>query len=117
MGLGPGYYNRYGEPLELLSGASLFDPENFMRDRYVRQEHVGPFWISTVLLVIDHNFYRVGPPLIFETMVFGHPDDDEVRMDRYPTEETALEGHLDAVRFAQWESLKWLFRKLFGKVG
>jgi hypothetical protein len=28
-------------------------------------------WISTVFLGTDHNWSRYGPPLLFETMVFG----------------------------------------------
>lgn len=32
--------------------------------------------LSTVWLGLDHNFSRVGPPLIFETMLFA-PDDDK----------------------------------------
>ncbi len=31
--------------------------------------------VSTVFLTLDHNFYD-GPPLLFETMVFGGPHDE-----------------------------------------
>src|SRR5262245_47620101 len=39
-------------------------------DRIVKQEHVGPYWISTVFLSLDHNWSRKGPPVLWETMVF-----------------------------------------------
>lgn len=46
--------------------------------------------VSTVFLGIDHN-WGDGPPLIFETMVFGGPmDENQVR---YSTYEEALRGH------------------------
>jgi hypothetical protein len=45
-------------------------------DRIVKQEDVGPYWISTVFLGLDHNYMRAchpeleHRPLLFETMVF-----------------------------------------------
>jgi hypothetical protein len=39
-------------------------------DRIVAQEHVGPFWVSTVFLGLDHRFGNDGPPILFETGVF-----------------------------------------------
>jgi len=46
--------------------------------------------ISTVFLGIDHNFGD-GPPLLFETMVFGGKLDQE--QDRYSTYDEAITGH------------------------
>jgi hypothetical protein len=46
--------------------------------------------ISTVFLGLDHQ-WGDGPPLIFETMVFGGRFDQS--QERYPTEEAALAGH------------------------
>lgn len=46
--------------------------------------------VSTVYLGLDHSFGE-GPPLIYETMVFG--GDHNGDMDRYTTYEEALEGH------------------------
>ena len=48
--------------------------------------------VSTVFLGLDHNFSQVGPPVLFETMVFGLLDSEEV-MDRYETWEAAEVGH------------------------
>lgn len=45
--------------------------------------------VSTVFLGIDHAF--TGPPMLFETMVFGGVLDQE--MDRYSTWQQAEKGH------------------------
>ena len=51
--------------------------------------------VSTVWLMgIDHNFGD-GPPILFETMIFGGEWGSECR--RYATEEQAMRGHLEAV--------------------
>ena len=58
--------------------------------------------VSTVWLGFDHN-YSDGPPLIFETMVFPSEGDwDEIAVDRYSTEQEAMEGHRSLV--AQYSS-------------
>jgi hypothetical protein len=53
-------------------------------------DRVGEATVSTVWLGLDHRLGE-GPPLIFETMVFGGPGDDE--MERYSTEDQARAGH------------------------
>jgi hypothetical protein len=59
----------------------------------VKQETIGNAWISTVLLMIDHQFGE-GPPLIFETMVFDAESHEPMdRMQRYSTYDEALAGH------------------------
>lgn len=52
--------------------------------------------MSTVWLGINHNFADEGPPIIFETMVFGLENADEY-MQRYATEEEARAGHAETV--------------------
>jgi len=47
-------------------------------------------------LVIDHNFLVKGPPLVFETMVFGGERDQDCW--RYATWQEAEVGHFKAVR-------------------
>jgi hypothetical protein len=47
--------------------------------------------VSTVFLGIDHSFTRGGPPILFETMVFGHAGIEDTY--RYATWDEALEGH------------------------
>jgi len=50
--------------------------------------------VSTVFLGLDHN-YGSGPPILFETMIFGGKHSDY--QERYCTWEEAEEGHKRAV--------------------
>lgn len=50
--------------------------------------------VSTVFLRLDHRFGS-GPPVLFETMVFGGPLGEE--QDRYCTHEEAKAGHMAMV--------------------
>ena len=47
--------------------------------------------VSTVFLGLDHSFSDDGPPILYETMVFGGLLDGEMR--RYATREHAMLGH------------------------
>jgi hypothetical protein len=51
------------------------------RDRsIVKQEHFGTakeIMVSTVFLGLNHNWRNDGPPILWETMVFGGPLDQE----------------------------------------
>ena len=47
--------------------------------------------VSTVFLALNHNLSGDGPPLLFETMVFGGEHDQE--QERYGTWEEAEAGH------------------------
>ena len=40
-------------------------------------------YVSTVFLGIDHRFSSSGPPIVFETMVFGGPDSIDQSQWRY----------------------------------
>ncbi len=61
----------------------------------VGQTKVGEVLVSTVFLGIDHNFLGRGKPILFETLVFGGPLNDE--MDRYRTWKEAELGHKEMV--------------------
>ena len=63
-------------------------------NRKVAKDTIGDSVISTVFLGLDHSF-GYGPPLLFETLVFGGKLDQE--MDRYTTLEEAEKGHLAMV--------------------
>lgn len=65
--------------------------------------------VSTVFLGLDHNFSLSGPPVLFETMVFGGTDMDGLDMWRYRTWDEAVTGHADAVALVR--------RSLFKIVG
>lgn len=47
--------------------------------------------VSTVFLGLDHSFGSNGPPILFESLVFGGPKDGA--MERYSTWEEAEKGH------------------------
>jgi hypothetical protein len=61
-----------------------------LNDPHIGDTQIGNIRISTVLLPIDHQFGD-GPPVIFETMVFGGPLNDE--QERYCTLAEARSGH------------------------
>lgn len=67
--------------------------------RIVRKDFVGETEVSTVFLGLDHNHTNEGPPILYETLVFGGPLNDE--MWRYPTRETAEAGHEAMVKRVQ----------------
>lgn len=55
--------------------------------------------VSTVFLGLDHNYHDAGPPILFETMVFGGPLDGTC--ERYTTRGEALHGHADMIEWAK----------------
>lgn len=93
------YYDRNGEPIDMMTWARSFF-ENDDAKRVALTEHDGVS-VSTVWLGLDHQ-YGDGPPLIFETMIFGG-DHDEYQW-RYSTEAEALVGHEAACRLAFGET-------------
>jgi hypothetical protein len=88
----PLYYDREGRPVSMREWA---DTMGTGRDRHVALDYVGEVKVSTVWMGIDHNWSGTGPPLIFETMIFGGSHDEECW--RYSTEAAALAGHDQAL--------------------
>jgi hypothetical protein len=76
-------------PTDLMTWAKAFNKE-----RHVGKTMVGEAKVSTVFLGIDHSF-GAGPPLWFETMVFGGPFDEATF--RYTTWAEAEAGHARVV--------------------
>lgn len=70
--------------------------ETHIRVGYVELEN--DVNVSTVFLRLDHNFFGEGPPILFETMIFGGPLDGYQL--RYATWEEAEEGHEKAIECA-----------------
>jgi len=58
---------------DLIKWANWYETHN----RHIGKDYVGRAKISTVFLGIDHNLNRVGPPILWETMIFGGPLDME----------------------------------------
>jgi hypothetical protein len=87
----PIYYDRNGEPMGFRAFAEAWEGERHVGNDEVRGA-TATAQVSTVWLGINHNLFG-GPPLIFETMVFGGPLDQE--QERYATEEQARAGHAE----------------------
>lgn len=68
--------------------------------------------ISTMFLGLDHNYSFKGPPLIFETLVFGGSLDEH--MDRYATYDEAETGHERMVKRV-YNDVRW-YRRLVERV-
>jgi hypothetical protein len=80
-----------GEPQacdDLMTWGQWF--ETHRTERILQQDHIGDVKVSTVFLGLDHSFGE-GPPLLWETMIFGGVHDSYT--DRYSTAAEALEGH------------------------
>lgn len=110
--LGPMHYDRDGQPITMREHVALREHREYV---VVEQTEVGPYWVSTVWLGLDHNFMRLPGvphvPIIFETMVFSmevsyakaretawgslpeYTFHESHEQERYPTEELAREGH------------------------
>ena len=79
---------------DLLTWAKWFETAN----RHVAKTEIGDVRISTVFLGLDHSWVG-GPPLLFETLVFGGELDQE--QERYSTWDEAEEGHKRMVKRAR----------------
>lgn len=80
--------------------------------RHLAEDTIGPYWVSTVFLALDHGFGE-GPPVLWETIVFGTREEFEiipgnrrrsrktVDQFRYTSKAEALAGHARAVKLAE----------------
>lgn len=91
------YYDRRGNPIDREQAMRLLEDAEARR---VGRDEVGEATVSTVHLVLNHQFTD-GPPLIFESMVFGGPHNDYQW--RYATEEQARVGHARIVAWLRGE--------------
>lgn len=127
----PSHYVLVGDeirPASLLEWARFFEAGN----RAIGKDYLGPnreVFVSTVFLGLDHNFFGSGPPVLFETMIFGGPHDEFC--DRYRTVAEAREGHGFALFLARvtcplplglyapsrWRRLTGWLRRTFGFIG
>jgi hypothetical protein len=72
-----------------------------LSNRRVAETCIGPVRISTVFLGMDYRFGGRGPPLLFETMVFGGKEDrDTWRYSSWDDAETGHNAIVDRVRKA-----------------
>jgi len=79
-----------GEPVQcpdLLAWAEWFERS----DRTLARTTIGPSEVSTIFLGLDHDFAGFGPPVLWETMIFGGPLAGEQK--RYTSATAARAGH------------------------
>jgi len=67
------------------------------QNRHIGLNTINGCRVSTVFLCLDHSFLNDGPPIVFETMIFGGKHDDF--QERYCTYDQAEEGHKRAIEF------------------
>ena len=86
------YYDRQGQPITQAQWVARFaeDHRRIAEDEFVLDGV--EIMVSTVWLGLDHQ-YGGGPPLIFETMIFGLGGEWQDWTARYSTELQAIEGH------------------------
>jgi hypothetical protein len=70
-----------------------------VEDNHVAHEEIGDTRVSTIFLGLDHRHSGNGPPMLFETMIFGGMLDG-TRW-RYSTWDDAETGHAMAVKKAR----------------
>lgn len=96
--------DEHGEPmpeLDLHKWAAWFETSG--EKRRVANTEIGSVHISTVFLGLDHN-YGKGPPLLYETMIFGGEHDGY--QTRGSTRVHALKMHQDAVKLVKEKTIK-----------
>lgn len=86
------YYDRAGNLIDLDRLVALMEdvPYRVVGKEAVELDDGQVAVVSTVWLGANHNYRDDGPPIIFETMVFGL---DDTYQWRYTTEDEAQAGH------------------------
>jgi hypothetical protein len=83
---------------DVIEWGHWFESASNDRSRVVSQTRFkNGVFVSTVFLGLDHRFSGDGPPILFETMIFGGEHDEMQK--RYCTWEEAFEGHQNAVKY------------------
>jgi hypothetical protein len=72
--------------------------ESADEERRVARDEIDGVLVSTVFLGLDHSFDMGGPPVLWETMIFGL---DEEYCERYTSREDAEAGHAQAVEMVR----------------
>lgn len=96
------FYRRDGTPCTFEEWQVMF--EKALERVVKRTELPNGLCVSTVFMGLDHRFGDDGPPLIFETMVFGGDEEVGGYQERYSTEKDAIYGHQRAIeKFMEWQ--------------
>lgn len=86
------YILRDGAPVlvrDMLEWARWYESAS----QHVARDQIGDVTVSTVFLGLDHRHFGNGPPILFETMVFGGALDQE--QVRYCSWDEAVRGHVE----------------------
>lgn len=86
-----------------LNGRTPVEAVSFDGCSHIADEKVGGYRVSTIFLGMDHSWGE-GPPLLFETMVFG-PGALDQEQDRCSTYEEAEAMHAKWVKNCQEDTL------------
>jgi hypothetical protein len=98
--------DEHGEPVpcgDLETWARWFEAQHEEAHRtgryplHVDRTVLGKVLVSTVFLAIDHNFSDHGPPVLYETMVFGPDVDDSWRHEKRHYTRTQAQAYHDQV--------------------
>ena len=91
------WYGLDGRPIDMAAGAALIGDVDRRRVALSTLATArGPVEISTVFLSLDHSFGAGGNPVLWETLAFDTPGDDELGR-RYRSLGEAVEGHVALV--------------------
>jgi hypothetical protein len=94
------WFNRDGQPITATEAEPLLGNKEYARVALTRVTSVTDpavdFIVSTVWLGINYNF-NDGPPILFETMVFGGNEDQQESCYRWTTRQVARDGHAEIV--------------------
>ena len=100
------YFDRQGLPISFDRWSELMCDDNYRRVAW--DEPRPGVYVSTVWMGLNHGCDHERP-LIFETMVFNSPSDQDCR--RYSSEVEAVCGHLDAVERIAAGDPPWMERE------
>ncbi len=96
---------------ETMEEQSMNAANTLASPRHVADTTVNGCRISTVFLVIDHNFCDDGYPILFETMIFTNRKGSYKKLDqwqqRYHEWKDAEEYHWELVRQVKHKNLSW----------
>lgn len=84
-----------GEPVpepDILKWSDWFERS----DRKLARDEFDDYYVSTIFMGTDHNYDDTGPPILWETMVFGGKLADE--QERYTSRADALRGYARMVK-------------------
>ncbi|MDJ0342238.1 hypothetical protein QMK19_03430 [Streptomyces sp. H10-C2] len=95
------WFNKAGEPIDAGTANDLLGDRDYARVALARVTSSSDpgidYRISTVWLGLNHSFLGDGPPILFETMVFGGGEDQDQTCWRWTTEAAAVAGHAEVV--------------------